>query len=108
MLSQHGIRCTEHPACAFEIRMGMTLVIALAALLVLQTLGAVFCFYRERARRVLAERDAADCRVKLVEIQELARIGNWEFDLVNDQIRWSAETFQHLWASTRFGGAGIR
>jgi diguanylate cyclase (GGDEF)-like protein/PAS domain S-box-containing protein len=62
-------------------------------LLALQTLASVLWLYRERARRESAERDAAECRVKLVEIQELARIGNWEFDLVNDQIRWSAETF---------------
>jgi len=27
-------------------------------------------------------------------MQELARIGNWEFDLVNDKIRWSEETFR--------------
>jgi diguanylate cyclase (GGDEF)-like protein/PAS domain S-box-containing protein len=32
-------------------------------------------------------------KARLVEIQQLARIGNWEFDLINDQIRWSAETF---------------
>jgi len=26
-------------------------------------------------------------------VQKLARIGNWEFDLIHDQIRWSQETF---------------
>jgi diguanylate cyclase (GGDEF)-like protein/PAS domain S-box-containing protein len=75
------------------MRMGTTLIVVLAVLLALQTLASVLWLYRERARRESAERDAAECRVKLVEIQELARIGNWEFDLVNDQIRWSAETF---------------
>jgi diguanylate cyclase (GGDEF)-like protein/PAS domain S-box-containing protein len=35
----------------------------------------------------------ADSERQLKEIQALARIGNWEFDLVNDQIRWSEETF---------------
>ena len=73
--------------------MGTTLVIVLAALLAMQTAASAFYLYRERSRRELAERDAAECRVRMVEIQELARIGNWEFDLVDDQIRWSAETF---------------
>jgi diguanylate cyclase (GGDEF)-like protein/PAS domain S-box-containing protein len=30
----------------------------------------------------------------MVEMQELARIGTWEFDMVHEQIRWSAETFR--------------
>lgn len=49
---------------------------------------------RERAQRNLAERASAENHARMVEMQELARIGNWEFDLVHDQIRWSAETFR--------------
>lgn len=49
---------------------------------------------RERAQRRLAERASVENHARLVEMQELARIGNWEFDLVHDQIRWSAETFR--------------
>jgi len=73
--------------------MWITLVVVLTVFLAAQTVAFVLFLHRERARRELAERDAADCRLRMVEIQELARIGTWEFDLVNDQIRWSAETF---------------
>ena len=69
------------------------LAVVLMILFAAQTLACIFLLRREKARRVLAEQDAAECRVRMVEIQKLARIGNWEFDLVNDQIRWSAETF---------------
>jgi len=73
--------------------MWMTLVVILTGLLTAQTLAFVSFLRREKARRALAEQDAGECRVRMVEIQKLARIGNWEFDLINDQIRWSAETF---------------
>jgi diguanylate cyclase (GGDEF)-like protein/PAS domain S-box-containing protein len=70
----------------------------LAMLIILgATAEAVACLFlvrRERAKRQLAERDSAESRARMVEMQELARIGNWEFDLANDQIRWSAETFR--------------
>ena len=36
----------------------------------------------------------ANSERQLREIEALARIGNWEFDLTNDQIRWSEETFR--------------
>jgi PAS domain S-box-containing protein len=70
------------------------LIAILVAALIVQ--GSVFAWLlrRERAMARLAERDATDNRARLVEIQQLARIGNWEFDLINDQIRWSAETFR--------------
>ncbi|MEO8130401.1 MAG: sensor domain-containing diguanylate cyclase [Bryobacteraceae bacterium] len=35
-----------------------------------------------------------DVERQLSEMAALARIGNWEFDLMNDQIRWSEETFR--------------
>jgi diguanylate cyclase (GGDEF)-like protein/PAS domain S-box-containing protein len=73
--------------------MWMTLVVVLTVLLAAQTLAFVSFLRREKALRALAQQDAAECRVRMVEIQELARIGNWEFDLIQDQIRWSAETF---------------
>jgi len=73
--------------------MWMTLVVVVTVLLAAQTLAFVSFLRREMARRTLAEQDSAECRVRMVEIQKLARIGNWEFDLINDQIRWSAETF---------------
>ena len=70
-----------------------TLAPILIALLAAQTLASAFFLRREKARRELAEREAAESRARMVEIQELARIGTWEFDLQTDQIRWSAETF---------------
>ncbi len=69
------------------------LIVMLSIALVAQ-LSSLAALRRERTRRRLAERDAAESRTRTVEIQELARIGNWEFDLMNDQIRWSAETFR--------------
>ena len=54
----------------------------------------LFLIRRERAQRRLAERASAESHDRMVEMQELARIGNWEFDLLHDQIRWSAETFR--------------
>ena len=62
-------------------------------MLVAQALVFAVLLRRDRARRNMAERDAAESRARMVEIQELARIGNWEFDLIHDQIRWSPETF---------------
>ena len=56
--------------------------------------AAIFLIHRERTLRKRAEHDSAESLARMVEMQELARIGNWEFDLANDQIRWSAETFR--------------
>jgi len=49
---------------------------------------------RERSKRRLAESDVDESRARMVEMQQLARIGNWEFDLLNDRIRWTEETFR--------------
>lgn len=71
----------------------MPILVGFATLLAVQGLASIFWLRRERALRQRAESEAAESRARLIEIQELARIGNWEFDLINDQIRWSAETF---------------
>jgi diguanylate cyclase (GGDEF)-like protein/PAS domain S-box-containing protein len=63
----------------------------------LATANALLCFSlvrRESLRRRLAEAEAAESRARMAEMQELARIGNWEFDLVHDKILWSEETFR--------------
>ncbi len=49
---------------------------------------------RERALRELAESAAARSELRLKEIEALAHIGNWEFDLAADRIYWSEETFR--------------
>lgn len=67
------------------------LAVVLAAAMALRCRTLVRC---ERIRCRLAESDAAESRGRMAEMQELARIGNWEFDLVNDKIRWSEETFR--------------
>jgi len=59
-----------------------------------EAVASLFLIRRERTQRRLAERASAEIHARMVEMQELARIGNWEFDLANDQIRWSAETFR--------------
>lgn len=58
------------------------------------TLRCAALVRRESLRRRLAEADAAESRARMAEVQELARIGNWEFDLVHDKILWSEETFR--------------
>ena len=73
--------------------MPTTPILMLAAFVVVQGIASVLLLRRERALRQQAECEVAESRTRLVEIQELARIGNWEFDLIHDQIRWSAETF---------------
>ena len=73
-----------------------------AALIVILAVGsgaanALLCLSlvrRERRRRHFAEADAAESRARMAEMQQLARIGNWEFDLVHDKILWSEETFR--------------
>jgi len=49
---------------------------------------------RERRHGKTLERRLADGDRQLREMAALARIGSWEFDLSNDQIRWSEETFR--------------
>jgi hypothetical protein len=74
--------------------MGSNLILAgLVLLAITEALAGSFLLRRERRRRRRAEKDAAESRALMIEVQKLARIGNWEFDLVHDQIRWSEETF---------------
>ena len=54
---------------------------------------AVFLLQPEISLRMLAERVARESRQRTIEIQRLARIGNWEYAIVTEQIRWSDETF---------------
>src|SRR5439155_21583741 len=49
---------------------------------------------RERALRRLAESKVRQGELRLKEVEALARIGNWEFDLAADRICWSDETFR--------------
>lgn len=70
------------------------LLLIVTTLLAVHGLVSASLLRRERVLRKRAESEAGESRARLVEIQELARIGNWEFDLIHDQIRWSAETFR--------------
>ena len=71
---------------------------ALAVLIVLvgvvEAVACLFLIRREQLKRKVAERARNESCARMVELQELARIGTWEFDLLHDQIRWSAETFR--------------
>jgi diguanylate cyclase (GGDEF)-like protein len=73
-----------------------------ASLIVLATgeaAVAAFLMHRQILLRKLAERVARESQERTVEIQRLARIGNWEYDIVTEQIRWSDETF-HIFGRT--------
>jgi PAS domain-containing protein len=73
-----------------------------ASLMVLATVEAVvaaFLLRRETLLRQQAERVARESQERSVEIQRLARIGTWEYDMVTEQIRWSDETF-HIFGRT--------
>jgi len=61
--------------------------------MVAEAIASVVLLRAERERRRSAERETAESRAQMTELQQLARIGNWEFDLQNDAIGWSAETF---------------
>lgn len=69
------------------------LIAILIAVMVAQGSAFLWLLRREKSRTARAVRDATESRTRMIEIQQLARIGTWEFDLVNDEIRWSAETF---------------
>jgi putative nucleotidyltransferase with HDIG domain/PAS domain S-box-containing protein len=49
---------------------------------------------QEIAERRRAEEALRDSEVRLKEAQVLGRIGNWEFDLDNQTIKWSDQTFK--------------
>src|SRR3954453_17295649 len=55
---------------------------------------ALSALRKERRLRKALEQRLADSVRQLAETEALARIGNWEFDLTNDRIRWSEETFR--------------
>ena len=56
--------------------------------------AAAWTLRRERRLRGEAEFRLAQSELRLKEIEALARIGNWEFDLAADRIWWSEETFR--------------
>jgi diguanylate cyclase (GGDEF)-like protein len=70
--------------------LAMLMVLVAAA----ETAACLFLTRREQIKRRVAEGTSAESCARMVELQELARIGTWEFDLLHDQIRWSAETFR--------------
>jgi diguanylate cyclase (GGDEF)-like protein/PAS domain S-box-containing protein len=70
--------------------LAMLMVLVAAA----EAAACLFLIRREQIKRRVAERTSAESCARMVELQELARIGTWEFDLLHDQIRWSAETFR--------------
>jgi PAS domain S-box-containing protein len=70
--------------------LAMLMVLVAAA----EAAACLFLIRREQIRRRVAERASAESCARMVELQELARIGTWEFDLLHDQILWSAETFR--------------
>jgi diguanylate cyclase (GGDEF)-like protein/PAS domain S-box-containing protein len=56
--------------------------------------ATVLALRRARKRQLILERELADSERRRREIQTLARVGDWEYDLRNDQIHWSEETFR--------------
>ena len=47
---------------------------------------------RENAERKQAEAELKRSEAQLAEAQHIARLGSWEWDVVNNQLTWSAET----------------
>lgn len=56
--------------------------------------GMAVCWLRERKLRLRAESSLTQSKLRVSEIEALARIGAWEFDLTTDRILWSEETFR--------------
>jgi diguanylate cyclase (GGDEF)-like protein len=65
----------------------------LTVLAVLEAIGGAALLRRENRLRKRAEKAARESQERTVEIQHLARIGNWELDTLTYQIQWSDETF---------------
>lgn len=66
---------------------------------VLSLLGAGQCativaLRRAQRHKNHLEQQLADSECRRKEIQSLARVGDWEYDLRDDQIHWSDETFR--------------
>ena len=72
---------------------------SLTMLAAVEALVAALFMRREMLLRRQAERLARESQQRSVEIQRLARIGNWDFDIVTEQIHWSDETF-HIFGRT--------
>jgi diguanylate cyclase (GGDEF)-like protein len=67
---------------------------ALTVLAVAEAAGGAALLWREKRLRKRAEQAARESLERTVEIQRLARIGNWELDTQTYEIRWSDETFR--------------
>lgn len=52
--------------------------------------------FREREEKILVEKRLKKSEMRLAEAQRVARIGNWEFNLLNKKTTWSDEVFQIL------------
>jgi diguanylate cyclase (GGDEF)-like protein/PAS domain S-box-containing protein len=68
----------------------MQWLLAAAALI---TITSLWLGRRDRRRRLWAEERLQAARQSLRETQKLAKIGEWEYDIRTDGIRWSEETF---------------
>ena len=77
---------------AYALRDPVLLTIAVAAVLMLAGL-AVTLYSRERRRHLLTKEALTRLREQFSEVQALARIGMWEYDIETDAISWSDETF---------------
>ncbi len=55
--------------------------------------GGLIMFSQEITERKLAEEDRRQSEASLASAQRIAHLGNWEFDLITQQITWSEELF---------------
>jgi signal transduction histidine kinase len=53
-------------------------------------------FWRDISKRHRAEEALRHHRRQLLEVQQLARVGGWEWDLATDRMSWSAELYHIL------------
>jgi len=54
----------------------------------------MYALVRDITERMKAEERLKESEQLLAETQRIAQLGSWEFDVVTEQIKWSAETFK--------------
>ncbi len=64
---------------------------------------AVITHAHDITKRKKMERDLQQSEMRLMETQELAKLGTWEFDLDSEAISWSDETFRIVGLSKEDG-----
>ncbi len=69
-------------------------------------IGRLSAYFNEMTRRISERtRELAQSEASLVNAQRIARIGNWDWDIVNNALRWSDEVYRIFGAAPQGFGA---